>query len=158
MLSSRFSLLRNNSVSSILSRAYHEGSGIVMRGVWISPKQSFVLMNAPQCQSSSLMHTLSLSPPRFSLSESKTNMLRQQNAATFQLLRSLTETTSTRIRTTVISIVENLLDNSIWYIKRTFQPSIIRKKRKQGFLQRHKTVGGRRVLKRRIKKGRMRLA
>lgn len=46
---------------------------------------------------------------------------------------------------------------STWFIKRTFQPSIIRKRRKTGFLSRQKTVGGRRILKRRMKKGRMRL-
>jgi large subunit ribosomal protein L34 len=42
-------------------------------------------------------------------------------------------------------------------IKRTFQPSIIRKRRKTGFLTRHKTVGGRRVLERRARKGRARM-
>lgn len=42
-------------------------------------------------------------------------------------------------------------------IKRTFQPSIIRKRRKTGFLKRHKSVGGKRVLERRAKKGRIRL-
>ena len=46
---------------------------------------------------------------------------------------------------------------STWLIKRTFQPSIIRKRRKTGFLTRQKTVGGRRVLERRRKKGRARL-
>ena len=42
-------------------------------------------------------------------------------------------------------------------IKRTFQPSVIRKRRKTGFLKRQKSVGGRRVLARRLKKGRVRL-
>ena len=42
-------------------------------------------------------------------------------------------------------------------IKRTFQPSVIRKRRKTGFLKRHKSVGGRRVLDRRAQKGRIRL-
>ena len=50
-----------------------------------------------------------------------------------------------------------LVDLSLWLIKRTFQPSIIRKRRKTGFLTRQKTVGGRRILERRRKKGRMRL-
>jgi len=45
-----------------------------------------------------------------------------------------------------------------WFIKRTFQPSIIKRKRTHGFLARKKTVGGRRVLKRRLLKGRTRLA
>mmetsp|Transcript_26224 Transcript_26224/g.30935 ORF Transcript_26224/g.30935 Transcript_26224/m.30935 type:complete len:147 (-) Transcript_26224:412-852(-) len=46
---------------------------------------------------------------------------------------------------------------STWLIKRTYQPSIIRKRRKTGFLTRQKSVGGRRVLKRRQMKGRIRL-
>ena len=50
-----------------------------------------------------------------------------------------------------------VLDLAIWLVKRTFQPSIVRKKRKMGFLVRQRTVGGRRVLKRRQAKGRMRL-
>ncbi len=48
-------------------------------------------------------------------------------------------------------------DLSSWFIKRTFQPSIIRKRRKHGFLRRKESVGGRRVLKRRMAKGRARL-
>ncbi|KAL7460020.1 hypothetical protein ACHAXS_000488 [Conticribra weissflogii] len=52
------------------------------------------------------------------------------------------------------SFVEDL---SSWFIKRTFQPSIIRKRRKHGFLRRKESVGGRRVLKRRMAKGRARL-
>jgi large subunit ribosomal protein L34 len=45
----------------------------------------------------------------------------------------------------------------LWWIKRTFQPSIQRKKRKMGFLVRQRTVGGRRILARRRAKGRHRL-
>jgi large subunit ribosomal protein L34 len=48
-------------------------------------------------------------------------------------------------------------DFAVWLIKRTFQPSIIRKKRKMGFLVRQRTVGGRRTLARRKAKGRYRL-
>jgi len=48
-------------------------------------------------------------------------------------------------------------DLSTWFIKRTYQPSVIRKRRKTGFLSRQKSVGGRRILKRRRAKGRMRL-
>lgn len=44
-----------------------------------------------------------------------------------------------------------------WLIKRTFQPSIIRKKRKCGYLKRSKSVGGRKILRRRMQKGRARL-
>mmetsp|Transcript_12700 Transcript_12700/g.23810 ORF Transcript_12700/g.23810 Transcript_12700/m.23810 type:complete len:126 (-) Transcript_12700:311-688(-) len=63
-------------------------------------------------------------------------------------------------QTIVSSISESL--PSLWneftlLIKRTFQPSIIRKRRKTGFLTRHKSVGGRRVLERRARKGRARM-
>mmetsp|Transcript_36319 Transcript_36319/g.86569 ORF Transcript_36319/g.86569 Transcript_36319/m.86569 type:complete len:142 (-) Transcript_36319:438-863(-) len=44
-----------------------------------------------------------------------------------------------------------------WFIKRTYQPSIIRKRRKHGFMRRKESVGGRRVLKRRMAKGRKRM-
>ena len=44
-----------------------------------------------------------------------------------------------------------------WLIKRTFQPSIIRKKRKCGYLKRSKSAGGRKILRRRREKGRSRL-
>jgi large subunit ribosomal protein L34 len=57
----------------------------------------------------------------------------------------------------VETCLETLVSWSTWFIKRTFQPSIIRKRRKHGFLQRMRTVGGRRVIKRRMQKGRARL-
>ena len=58
----------------------------------------------------------------------------------------------------VTSIGSQIWDSlGIWLIKRTFQPSTIRKRRKTGFLRRQKSVGGRRVLKRRMDKGRKRL-
>lgn len=57
------------------------------------------------------------------------------------------------------SIFSEMIENAAtWLIKRTFQPSIIRKRRKTGFLKRQKSVGGRKMLKRRMLKGRARLA
>ncbi len=60
-----------------------------------------------------------------------------------------------------IGVVENLsqvfadvLENSILLIKRTFQPSLIRRKRKHGFLARKATKDGIHVLNRRRAKKR----
>jgi large subunit ribosomal protein L34 len=59
--------------------------------------------------------------------------------------------------TTPLTALGFFIDLFVWHIKRTFQPSIIRKKRKMGFLVRQRTVGGRRILNRRRAKGRARL-
>ena len=50
-----------------------------------------------------------------------------------------------------------LLQLGLWLIKRTFQPSLIRRKRKHGFLARASTKDGIHVLNRRRNKGRRKL-
>jgi len=68
-----------------------------------------------------------------------------------------TDTSFTSIGHKLVDSLQSLFDLSTWLIKRTFQPSIIRKRRKHGFRRRKESVGGNRVLKRRLAKGRMRL-
>jgi large subunit ribosomal protein L34 len=59
---------------------------------------------------------------------------------------------------TVLSSVAAALGNlAVWLIKRTFQPSLVKRKRRMGYLVRQRTPGGRNVLKRRRAKGRARL-
>jgi large subunit ribosomal protein L34 len=70
-------------------------------------------------------------------------------------------TTTVAMPFTAITMMMNigslLWQEFVWHVKRTFQPSVIRKKRKMGFLVRQRTVGGRRILDRRRAKGRARL-
>lgn len=72
-----------------------------------------------------------------------------------------TATTSSLVSSARVAVIDGLQsllgDLSTWLIKRTYQPSIIRKRRKHGFMKRKESVGGRRVLKRRLAKGRIRL-
>jgi large subunit ribosomal protein L34 len=52
------------------------------------------------------------------------------------------------------SMLTDFVEGAIWFIKRTFQPSLIRRKRKHGFLSRISTNNGNKTLSRRRQKNR----
>lgn len=56
-----------------------------------------------------------------------------------------------------LSPLDSLLQEAISFIKRTFQPSLIRRKRKHGFLHRMRTKDGRTIMNNRRRKGRRKL-
>lgn len=77
------------------------------------------------------------------------------------MLHNMAVSGHTILTTGIISPFRNIVVESILagilFIKRTFQPSLLRRKRKHGFLARKATKDGFNVLKRRIAKGRRRL-
>ena len=92
-------------------------------------------------------------PRRFAISPSLV-----QTSNNIGAITKAADTTFTSIGSKIMDNLQSLLgDLSTWLIKRTFQPSIIRKRRKHGFRRRKESVGGRNVLARRKAKGRIRL-
>lgn len=105
------------------------------------------------------MYFVGLPLPRREIVPRKT--LFHLTTSCFENIGSVATTTSSSLITVGEKLVDSLQsllgDLSTWFIKRTYQPSIIRKRRKHGFRRRKESVGGRRVLKRRMAKGRIRL-
>ncbi len=65
------------------------------------------------------------------------------------------------IPSSISSIASSILSElsaAIWLLKRTFQPSLLRRKRKHGFLSRLHDRNGRKTLNRRLEKGRRSLS
>jgi large subunit ribosomal protein L34 len=110
------------------------------------------ITSSSQVASRRSMSTLGLAPPSAPLLQ----MHAVVHAAS-TLLVSKARQAAAQCSLQISSASETVLTQAIWLIKRTFQPSIIRKKRKMGFLVRQRTVGGRRTLNRRAAKGRKRL-
>jgi large subunit ribosomal protein L34 len=88
---------------------------------------------------------------------SETNSSRTPHADEDHTNATTTVAIPSMVTTTMTNIGSLLWQEFVWHVKRTFQPSVIRKKRKMGFLVRQRTVGGRRILDRRRAKGRARL-
>jgi large subunit ribosomal protein L34 len=70
---------------------------------------------------------------------------------------SSSSSSSTSVLTELRRRAGELFQLGLWLIKRTFQPSLIRRKRKHGFLHRSSTKDGIAILRRRAKKGRRKL-
>jgi large subunit ribosomal protein L34 len=64
----------------------------------------------------------------------------------------------TSLSNSLTNVVSEFMTSlSVWLIKRTYQPSLLRKKRMHGYLKRSESVGGRKILRRRKAKKRARL-
>ena len=61
------------------------------------------------------------------------------------------------ITTTMSNTYTELLNDFITFIKRTYQPSVLKRKRRHGYRARKSTPGGRKIIKRRMLKGRTQL-
>ena len=112
-----------------------------------------------RCITTSSLHpTLSMDlmvPRRFAISPQVSLV---QTINNIGAITKAADTTFASIGSKIMDNLQSLLgDLSTWLIKRTFQPSIIRKRRKHGFRRRKESVGGRNVLARRKAKGRIRL-
>ncbi|TMW63963.1 hypothetical protein Poli38472_014668 [Pythium oligandrum] len=76
----------------------------------------------------------------------------------FETNSSLQITQMPEISNTAIECPTNSLNEPLLAVKRTYQPSVLRRKRKHGFRSRRLTIGGRKVLNRRHSKGRWRMS
>ncbi len=116
-------------------------------------------------KSASILRTPS-SIRRYAIAAEPSTMVCSQQLGARNFLRDLASsilvgcpaaTTTVATQTATASSSNSILNWAIWLIKRTYQPSLLKKKRQCGYMKRKQTVGGRRILKRRKKKGRKRL-
>jgi ribosomal protein L34 len=67
-----------------------------------------------------------------------------------RVCRSITPMSSIRLIPNAGSLWDNLM-TGLWLIKRTYQPSVLKRNRKVGFLGRLKTKSGRDTINRRVR-------
>ena len=174
MKRSAFALLRRGTlaegVRSSSQRAYSisvQDHGLIRNSDFAGTLESPVMLwNRPSYGLEKLRHWLSFDSSskynNFSSIDSTSKIFSTMRGSIGEEMHSPTETVSmgtsaVEEEEAAVSSLADLLSNSTWFQKRTFQPSLIRRKRKHGFLKRVRTSSGRKILNARRRKGRRNL-